>query len=241
MISCLCRLRSSRQDGDVVDDNDGEDMNIKMLRMSVPGEPGVVRILCAGLTFYFGRATRSYHRFQRPRSPAWEKRRVDIMQMWRLVVRLVHPMKFKMKRTSLTIKASYHSLDQCLACITVIYKKVVHTCGGGSRVVNRFSFIKYSTLCSNGTIYSQEMGVSCCRHWADCISFVVILIADLPLVVPGWLWKLWKVLFQPGLFNPHQNTKCLFHSHRNTQCSVCIHPEQHPGWLPIFGSILFLI
>ena len=89
-----------------MDDNDGEDMNIKMLRMSVPGEPGVVRILCAGLTFYFGRATRSYHRFQRPRSPAWEKQRVDIMQMWRLVVRLVHPMKFKMKRTSLTIKAS---------------------------------------------------------------------------------------------------------------------------------------
>ena len=86
------------------------------------------------------------------------------MQMWRLVVRLVHPMKFKMKRTSLTIKASYHSLDQRLAYITVIYKKVVHTCGGGSRVVNRFSFIKYSTLCSNGTIYSQEMGVSCCRH-----------------------------------------------------------------------------
>ena len=124
--------------------------------------------------------------------------------------------------------------------LQVTLSKVVHTCGGGSKVVNKFSFIKYSALCSNGTIYSQEMGVSCCRHWADCISFVVILIADLPLVVPGWLWKLWKVLFQPGLFNPHQNTKCLFHSHRNTQCSVCIHPEQHPGWLPIFGSIFFL-
>ena len=39
--------------------------------------------------------------------------------------------------------------------------KVVHTCGGGSKVVNKFSFIKYSALCSNGTIYSQEMGVSC--------------------------------------------------------------------------------
>ena len=39
--------------------------------------------------------------------------------------------------------------------------KVVHTCGGGSKVVNKFSFIKYSTLCSNGTIFSQEMGVIC--------------------------------------------------------------------------------
>ena len=44
--SLLCRLRSSRQGGGDVgnDDNDdnGEEMNIKMLRMSVPGEPGVV-------------------------------------------------------------------------------------------------------------------------------------------------------------------------------------------------------
>ena len=40
--------------------------------------------------------------------------------------------------------------------------QVFHTCGGGRRVVNKFSFIKYSTLCSNGTIYSQEKGVSAC-------------------------------------------------------------------------------
>ena len=36
------RLRSSRQGGEVVDADDNEEMNIKMLRMSVPGEPGVV-------------------------------------------------------------------------------------------------------------------------------------------------------------------------------------------------------
>ena len=49
----MCRLRSSRQGGrdsrqggrNVGNNNgdDGEEMNIKMLRMSVPGEPGVVR------------------------------------------------------------------------------------------------------------------------------------------------------------------------------------------------------
>ena len=50
----LCRSRSSRQGGrdsrqggrDVANEDNGdngEEMNIKMLRMSVPGEPGVVR------------------------------------------------------------------------------------------------------------------------------------------------------------------------------------------------------
>merc|ERR1711990_483364 len=48
--------------------------------------------------------------------------------------------------------------------------QVVHTCGGGSKVVNKYSFIKYSALCSNGTIYSQEMGT--CHWWylVDCES-----------------------------------------------------------------------
>merc|ERR1711990_533247 len=48
--------------------------------------------------------------------------------------------------------------------------QVVHTCGGGSKVVNKFSFIKYSALCSNGTIYSQEIGT--CHWWylVDCES-----------------------------------------------------------------------
>jgi len=114
------RLRSSRQDGDVVDDNDGEDMNIKMLRMSVPGEPGVsYPILSSVPTTSFscvGKAEGGYY------------------------------------------------ADVETGC------QVVHTCGGGSRVVNRFSFIKYSTLCSNGTIYSQEMGT--CHWWylVDCES-----------------------------------------------------------------------
>jgi len=48
--------------------------------------------------------------------------------------------------------------------------QVVHTCGGGSKVVNKYSFIKYSALCSNGTIYSQEIGT--CHWWylVDCES-----------------------------------------------------------------------
>merc|ERR1712192_160257 len=48
--------------------------------------------------------------------------------------------------------------------------QVVHTCGGGSKVVNKYNFIKYSTLCSNGTIYSQEIGT--CHWWylVDCES-----------------------------------------------------------------------
>merc|ERR1712083_1200885 len=114
------RRRSSRQDGDVVDDHDGEDMNIKMLRMSVPGEPGVsYPILSSVPTTSFscvGKAEGGYY------------------------------------------------ADVETGC------QVVHTCGGGSRVVNRFSFIKYSTLCSNGTIYSQEMGT--CHWWylVDCES-----------------------------------------------------------------------
>merc|ERR1711934_503043 len=124
------RLRSSRQGGrdsrqggrNVGNDkgDDGEEMNIKMLRMSVPGEPGVD-----------------------------------------------YPVLATVPSTSFSCvgkaEGGYYA-DMETGC------QVVHTCGGGSRGVNRFSFIKYSTLCSNGTIYSQEMGT--CHWWylADCES-----------------------------------------------------------------------
>merc|ERR1712037_148989 len=124
------RLRSSRQGGrdsrqggrNVGNDNsdDGEEMNIKMLRMSVPGEPGVdFPILATVPSTSFscvGKAEGGYY------------------------------------------------ADMETGC------QVVHTCGGGSKVVNKFSFIKYSALCSNGTIYSQEMGT--CHWWylVDCES-----------------------------------------------------------------------
>jgi len=117
------RLRSSRQDDRDVsndDNNDGEEMNIKMLRMSVPGEPGVdYPILATVPTTSFscvGKAEGGYY------------------------------------------------ADVETGC------QVVHTCGGGSKVVNKYSFIKYSALCSNGTIYSQEMGT--CHWWylVDCES-----------------------------------------------------------------------
>merc|ERR1712212_690567 len=113
------RLRNSRQGGGS-EDNDGEEMNIKMLRMSVPGEPGVdYPILAPVPTTSFscvGKAEGGYY------------------------------------------------ADVETGC------QVVHTCGGGSKVVNKFSFIKYSALCSNGTIYSQEMGT--CHWWylVDCES-----------------------------------------------------------------------
>lgn len=95
-------------------------MNIKMLRMSVPGEPGVdYPILATVPTTSFscvGKAEGGYY------------------------------------------------ADVETGC------QVVHTCGGGSKVVNKYSFIKYSALCSNGTIYSQEMGT--CHWWylVDCES-----------------------------------------------------------------------
>merc|ERR1712037_840 len=124
------RLRSSRQGGrdsrqggrNVGNNNgdDGEEMNIKMLRMSVPGEPGVdFPILATVPSTSFscvGKAEGGYY------------------------------------------------ADMETGC------QVVHTCGGGSKVVNKFSFIKYSALCSNGTIYSQEMGT--CHWWylVDCES-----------------------------------------------------------------------
>merc|ERR1712179_649332 len=126
------RLRSSRQGGrdsfqsgrDVGnnDDNEdnGEEMNIKMLRMSVPGEPGVD-----------------------------------------------YPILATVPSTSFSCvgkaEGGYYA-DMETGC------QVVHTCGGGSKVVNKFSFIKYSALCSNGTIYSQEMGT--CHWWylVDCES-----------------------------------------------------------------------
>merc|ERR1719234_2261024 len=117
------RQRSSRQGGRDVgndDNDDGEEMNIKMLRMSVPGEPGVdYPILATVPTTSFscvGKAEGGYY------------------------------------------------ADVETGC------QVVHTCGGGSKGVNKYSFIKYSTLCSNGTIYSQEIGTS---HWwylVDCES-----------------------------------------------------------------------
>merc|ERR1711990_1239511 len=124
------RLRSSRQGGrdsrqggrNVGNDNgdDGEEMNIKMLRMSVPGEPGVD-----------------------------------------------YPILATVPSTSFSCvgkaEGGYYA-DVETGC------QVVHTCGGGSKVVNKFSFIKYSALCSNGTIYSQEMGT--CHWWylVDCES-----------------------------------------------------------------------
>jgi len=124
------RLRSSRQGGrdsrqggrNVGNDNgdDGEEMNIKMLRMSVPGEPGVD-----------------------------------------------YPILATVPSTSFSCvgkaEGGYYA-DMETGC------QVVHTCGGGSKVVNKFSFIKYSALCSNGTIYSQEMGT--CHWWylVDCES-----------------------------------------------------------------------
>merc|ERR1711934_75915 len=126
----LQRLRSSRQGGrdsrqggrNVGNDNgdDGEEMNIKMLRMSVPGEPGVD-----------------------------------------------YPVLATVPSTSFSCvgkaEGGYYA-DMETGC------QVVHTCGGGSKVVNKFSFIKYSALCSNGTIYSQEMGT--CHWWylVDCES-----------------------------------------------------------------------
>jgi len=119
------RQRSSRQGGggDVGDDNDndnGEEMNIKMLRMSVPGEPGVD-----------------------------------------------YPILATVPSTSFSCvgkaEGGYYA-DVETGC------QVVHTCGGGSKVVNKYSFIKYSALCSNGTIYSQEIGT--CHWWylVDCES-----------------------------------------------------------------------
>ena len=75
--------------------------------------------------------------------------------------------------------------------LNVVFDKVVHTCGGGSKVVNKYSFIKYSTLCSNGTIYSQEIGVSCWEVKLSCCCKIILSrisfcsFADLPLVVPG--------------------------------------------------------
>merc|ERR1719305_740536 len=125
------RSRSSRQGGrdsrqggrDVANEDNGdngEEMNIKMLRMSVPGEPGVD-----------------------------------------------YPILATVPSTSFSCvgkaEGGYYA-DVETGC------QVVHTCGGGSKVVNRFSFIKYSTLCSNGTIYSQEMGT--CHWWylVDCES-----------------------------------------------------------------------
>merc|ERR1711990_316272 len=124
------RLRSSRQGGrdsrqggrNVGNDNgdDGEEMNIKMLRMSVPGEPGVD-----------------------------------------------YPVLATVPSTSFSCvgkaEGGYYA-DMETGC------QVVHTCGGGSKVVNKFSFIKYSALCSNGTIYSQEIGT--CHWWylVDCES-----------------------------------------------------------------------
>jgi len=124
------RLRSSRQGGrdsrqggrNVGNDkgDDGEEMNIKMLRMSVPGEPGVD-----------------------------------------------YPILATVPSTSFSCvgkaEGGYYA-DMETGC------QVVHTCGGGSKVVNKFSFIKYSALCSNGTIYSQEMGT--CHWWylVDCES-----------------------------------------------------------------------
>jgi len=124
------RLRSSRQGGrdsrqggrNIGNDNgdDGEEMNLKMLRMSVPGEPGVD-----------------------------------------------YPILTTVPSTSFSCvgkaEGGYYA-DMETGC------QVVHTCGGGSKVVNKFSFIKYSALCSNGTIYSQEMGT--CHWWylVDCES-----------------------------------------------------------------------
>jgi len=113
------RLRNSRQGGGS-EENDGEEMNIKMLRMSVPGEPGVD-----------------------------------------------YPILATVPRTSFSCvgkaEGGYYA-DVETGC------QVVHTCGGGSKVVNKFSFIKYSALCSNGTIYSQEIGT--CHWWylVDCES-----------------------------------------------------------------------
>merc|ERR1719458_1441118 len=116
--------RDSRQGGrDVANEDNGdngEEMNIKMLRMSVPGEPGVD-----------------------------------------------YPILATVPSTSFSCvgkaEGGYYA-DVETGC------QVVHTCGGGSKVVNKFSFIKYSTLCSNGTIYSQEMGT--CHWWylVDCES-----------------------------------------------------------------------
>merc|ERR1712212_481881 len=113
------RLRNSRQGGSS-EENDGEEMNIKMLRMSVPGEPGVD-----------------------------------------------YPILATVPKTSFSCvgkaEGGYYA-DVETGC------QVVHTCGGGSKVVNKFSFIKYSALCSNGTIYSQEIGT--CHWWylVDCES-----------------------------------------------------------------------
>merc|ERR1712130_646376 len=117
--------RDSFQSGRDVGNNDdnednGEEMNIKMLRMSVPGEPGVD-----------------------------------------------YPILATVPSTSFSCvgkaEGGYYA-DMETGC------QVVHTCGGGSKVVNKSSFIKYSTLCSNGTIYSQEMGT--CHWWylVDCQS-----------------------------------------------------------------------
>ena len=59
------------------------------------------------------------------------------------------------------------------------------------KVVNKFSFIKYSALCSNGTIYSQEIGVSWKKQQKRCFLKFRILrwICFLRrLVIGGTLW-----------------------------------------------------
>merc|ERR1711971_868907 len=112
----LQRQRSSRQrqggrnDVGNDDNDDGEEMNIKMLRMSVPGEPGVD-----------------------------------------------YPILATVPTTSFS----------CVGKAEGGYYADVET---GCQVVNKYSFIKYSTLCSNGTIYSQEIGT--CHWWylVDCES-----------------------------------------------------------------------
>ena len=119
-----------------------------------------------------------------------------------------------------------------------VFDKVVHTCGGGSKVVNKYSFIKYSALCSNGTIYSQEMGVS---SWEIIeLDFFLFLssreaILSFPVLLQTCHWSYLVdcessekyyfnqvVIVLPSTSNPWLNKYIT---------------EQHPSWLvPVIDS-----
>lgn len=107
------RLRSPRQEVDE------EDMGIMMLRMSVPGEPG-----------------------------------------------LDYPIYDKVPTTTFScigkLEGGYYA-DIETGC------QVVHTCGGNP-TGTKYTIIKYSALCSNGSIYSQEIGTCTWWYLVDCES-----------------------------------------------------------------------
>ena len=91
------------------------------------------------------------------------------------------------------------------------------------KVVNKFSFIKYSALCSNGTIYSQEIGVSWKKRKQKMFFLITefwdgfFFFVDLSLVVPCGLWELREILFQPG--------DCCYRHLTSMKLWNCLHPR----------------